>query len=178
MAIFIRSDKLHNESSPYLSNFRPGFSPEFPSEFSPIFSCFVSWETETTKNSPKISAIFQCKIPARQARGKKKKYIYIYMAGSQAFAYLFGVETHLPPAFGPKKGLFFLHKFVRKKNRVLTLYMKKRLLTPISQRFFKNKTRNPLFYSVLAQNVTLPLVMSIMSLMFWVSVSKKCLKRW
>ena len=33
------------------------------------FSCFVSWETETRKNSPKIPAIFQCKIP-RQIRKK------------------------------------------------------------------------------------------------------------
>ena len=40
----------------------------FP-EFFEDFSCFVSWETETRKNSPKIPAIFQCKIP-RQTRKK------------------------------------------------------------------------------------------------------------
>ena len=40
----------------------------FP-EFFEDFSCFVSWETETRKNSPKIPAIFQCKIP-RQIRKK------------------------------------------------------------------------------------------------------------
>ena len=40
----------------------------FP-EFFEEFSCFVSWETETRKNSPKIPAIFQCKIP-RQIRKK------------------------------------------------------------------------------------------------------------
>ena len=39
----------------------PGFFEDFP--------CFVSWETETRKNSPKIPAIFQCKIP-RQTRTK------------------------------------------------------------------------------------------------------------
>ena len=40
----------------------------FP-EFFEEFSCFVSWKTETRKNSPKIPAIFQCKIP-RQTRKK------------------------------------------------------------------------------------------------------------
>ena len=39
------------------------------SEFSEEFSCFVLWETETRKNSPKIPAIFQCKTP-RQIRKK------------------------------------------------------------------------------------------------------------
>ena len=40
----------------------------FP-EFFEEFSCFVSWDTETRKNSPKIPAIFQCKVP-RQTRKK------------------------------------------------------------------------------------------------------------
>ena len=61
------------ERSPNFSNSCPEFCPEFCSEFSPNifedFSCFVSWETETRKNSPKIPAIFQCKI--HQANTKK-----------------------------------------------------------------------------------------------------------
>ena len=68
---FVRPEKLQNESSPNFSNFRPEFCPRillriFP-EYFEDFSCFVSWETETRKNSPKIPAIFQCKIP-RQTR--------------------------------------------------------------------------------------------------------------
>ena len=114
-------------------------------------------------------------------------HIYIYQIITSQHIYIWLAPVHLPTFLGSKpiyhpclaqKKAFFLHKFVRKKNRVLTLHMKKRPLAPISQRFLKNKPRNPLFYSVLAQNVTLPLVMLIMSLMFWVSVSKKCLKRW
>ena len=44
----------------------PNFAPNFP-EFFEEFSCFVWLETETRKNSPKIPAFFQCKIP-RQTR--------------------------------------------------------------------------------------------------------------
>ena len=36
--LFLRSEKLQNESSPNFSNFRPEFCPEFCSEFSPNFS--------------------------------------------------------------------------------------------------------------------------------------------
>ena len=50
----------------FVPNFAPNFAPNFP-RFFEEFSCFVSWETETRKNSPKIPAIFQCKIP-RQTR--------------------------------------------------------------------------------------------------------------
>ena len=75
----VRSDKLQNESSPNFSKFCPEFSPEFCSEFSPNFfedfSCFVSWETETRKNSPKSPAIFQCKIP-RQTRKNYSQYLF------------------------------------------------------------------------------------------------------
>ena len=49
--------------------FVPNFAPKFCSKFFEEFSCFVSWETETRKNSLKIPAIFQCKIP-RQMRKK------------------------------------------------------------------------------------------------------------
>ena len=75
---YLRSEKLQNESFPIFSNFRPEFWPEFCSEFSQNFprtfraSCFVSWETETRKKSPKIPAIFQCKIP-RQTRKNIQK---------------------------------------------------------------------------------------------------------
>ena len=52
----------------FVPNFAPNFAPNFP-EFFEDFSCLVSWETETRKNSPKIPAIFQGKIP-RQTRKK------------------------------------------------------------------------------------------------------------
>ena len=52
----------------FVPDFLPNFPPNLP-EFFKDFSCFVSWETETRKNSPKIPAIFQCKIP-RQTRKK------------------------------------------------------------------------------------------------------------
>ena len=61
----VRTEKLQNESFPNFSNFRPGFAPNFPR----IFRWFSSWETETRNNSPKIPAIFQCKI-FRQTRRK------------------------------------------------------------------------------------------------------------
>ena len=53
----------------FVPNFAPNFAPNFPRIFDD-FSHFVSWETETRKNSPKIPAIFQCKIP----RQTPKKY--------------------------------------------------------------------------------------------------------
>ena len=64
---FVRSEKWQTESSPNFSNFCPEFPPEFCSENFEEFSCFASQETETRKNSPKIPALFQCKIP-RQMR--------------------------------------------------------------------------------------------------------------
>ena len=72
-------------------------------------------------------------------------YIYIYGCGSRAFAYLFWVSTHLPPAFGPKKGPFFVHKFVRKKDRVLTLHIKKRLWPPFPSDFSEGRPETPCF---------------------------------
>ena len=70
---YFRSEKLQNESSPIFSNFRPEFCPRillriFP-EFFEELSCFVSWETETRKNSPKIPAFFQ--MQNSQANTKK-----------------------------------------------------------------------------------------------------------
>ena len=65
-AIF-RSEKLQNESSPNFSNFRPEFSSKLsPSFFRRNFQALFPG-TETTKNSPKILALFQCQIP-RQIR--------------------------------------------------------------------------------------------------------------
>ena len=68
-----RSEKSQNESFPNFWNFRPGFSPEFCSEFSPnfsrIFRASFHGKPRPKKNSPKIPAIFQCKIP-RQTRKK------------------------------------------------------------------------------------------------------------
>ena len=52
----------------FVPNFAPNFAPNCPRIFED-FPRFVSWETETRKNSPKISAIFLCKIP-RQTRKK------------------------------------------------------------------------------------------------------------
>ena len=52
----------------FVPNFAPNFAPNFPEVFED-FSCFVSWETETRKNAPKIPAIFQRKIS--QANTKK-----------------------------------------------------------------------------------------------------------
>ena len=78
----VRPEYLQNESSPNFSNFRPGCYPEFCSrifpEFLEEFSCFifVSWETETRKKSPKIPAIFQCKIP-RQIPNKKSQNLFL-----------------------------------------------------------------------------------------------------
>ena len=40
----------------------PNLAPNFPKLFED-FLCFIFWETATTKNSPKIPAIFQCQIP-------------------------------------------------------------------------------------------------------------------
>ena len=62
---------------PEFSKFRPEFFSEFCSEFSShfsrIFLRFVSWETETTQNSPKIPAIFQCQILRQSEREKNHK---------------------------------------------------------------------------------------------------------
>ena len=75
---FVRSDKLQNESSPNFLNFRPEYCPEFCSDFFSIFfeefSCFVSQETDARKNSPKIPAIFQCKIPTQIRRKNPQKF--------------------------------------------------------------------------------------------------------
>ena len=51
----------------FLSRILPRISLRIFPEFFGEFSCFVSWETETIRNSPKFPAIFQCKIP-RQIR--------------------------------------------------------------------------------------------------------------
>ena len=92
----LRSEKLQNESFPNFSNSRPEFCPEFCSEFSPnfsrTFSCFVSWETETRKNSPKIPAIFQRKIP-RQTQKKKIHKILLESRHTKNFSSLHVLTT-------------------------------------------------------------------------------------
>ena len=57
----------------FVPNFAPNFAPNFPRIFEE-FSCFISWETETRKNSPKIPAIFQCKIPRQTRRKNPQKF--------------------------------------------------------------------------------------------------------
>ena len=59
----------------------PNFRPEFLSrillrifpELFEGFSCFVSWEMETSKKSPKIPGVFQCEIPRQTRRTKIHK---------------------------------------------------------------------------------------------------------
>ena len=64
---------MQNEKSPNFSKLRPNFAPNFALKFSPEILCFVFWETETTKNSPKIPAIFQCQIPRQSDRKNSQK---------------------------------------------------------------------------------------------------------
>ena len=68
----VRSGKLQNESFPNFSNFRPRILLRIFPEFFEDFSCFVSWETETRKNSPKIPAIFQSKFPGKHEKNIHK----------------------------------------------------------------------------------------------------------
>ena len=66
---------MQKEFPDFFSNFRPEISLRIFLDFFLEFSRFVSWETETTKNSPTIPAIFQCKIP-RQIRRKKSPKVF------------------------------------------------------------------------------------------------------
>ena len=65
MTVLVRSESCRTKVPRIfrilVPDFAPDFAPNFP-EFYEDFSCFVSWETETRKNSPEIPAIFQCKI--------------------------------------------------------------------------------------------------------------------
>ena len=96
----LRSQKLQNESFPNFSNFHPDFCPESCSEFSlkflEDFSCFISWETETITNSPKIPAIFQCKIPRQTTKNIFTK-----------FFWRAGKETNCERRKGSEKGLCY-----------------------------------------------------------------------
>ena len=73
---FVRSGKSQSESSPNFSNFCPEFCPEFLSEFSPnflrSFRASFRGKRRPDKNSPKIPAMFECKIP-RQIRKKNSQ---------------------------------------------------------------------------------------------------------
>ena len=68
----VRSEKLQNESFPnfriFVPNFAPNFAPNFPRIFRGLFVLRFVGDGDH-KNSPKIPAIFQCKIP-RQTRKK------------------------------------------------------------------------------------------------------------
>ena len=57
----LRSAKLQNKSSTNFSNFVSNFSPNFLEEF----LCFVSWEKEARKFSPKIPPFFNAKFPGQ-----------------------------------------------------------------------------------------------------------------
>ena len=63
----LRSLEPRARSQKMLSRILPRILLRIFPEFFEDFSCFVSWETETRNNSPKIPTIFQCKIP-RQIR--------------------------------------------------------------------------------------------------------------
>ena len=67
----------------FVPNSAPNFAPNFPPEIFEDFLSFVSWETETTKNSPKIPVIFQCKIP-RQTRKTKKNIHKMFQESRQS----------------------------------------------------------------------------------------------
>ena len=65
--------------------FAPNFAPNCPCSFCQIngFSCFVSWETETRKNSPKTPGNFQCEIPRQVLKKKSTK--VLWRAGKVSF---------------------------------------------------------------------------------------------
>ena len=63
---YVRSEKMQSEKSPkffefFVPNFAPNLLRILPQCFEDL-SCFVSWETETTENSPEIPGMFQCQI--------------------------------------------------------------------------------------------------------------------
>ena len=64
MICILGAEKLQKESSPHsVWILSPSFAPKvlrnFPDMFE-NFSCFVSWESETTEILPNIPATFQC----------------------------------------------------------------------------------------------------------------------
>ena len=64
-----RSPKVPRIFRIFVPNFAPSFSPNFFPKFLRSFRASFRGEMETRKNSPKIPAIFKCKIP-RQIRKK------------------------------------------------------------------------------------------------------------
>ena len=63
--IFLRSEKLQNESSPNFQIFALNFAPKFP-RFFVEFSRFVSWEAETRKkNHQKSLPFLNAKFPGK-----------------------------------------------------------------------------------------------------------------
>ena len=94
----VRSDKLQNESSPIFSHFRLEFCSEFCSEFSEDFSCFMLWDSETTKNSPKKPAIFQCQIAQANSNKNPQKFSWEQAKFALVIPYQ-GFQLEAP--FGP-----------------------------------------------------------------------------
>ena len=58
----VRSEKLQNESSPNCSEFQSRILLRNVPQSLEEFSFIVSWLAETTENSPKLHATFQCQI--------------------------------------------------------------------------------------------------------------------
>ena len=94
----------------FLSRILPRISLRIFPEFIEEFSCLVSWETETRKNSPKIPAIFQCKkfpgkhgknihkilLGSRQSKVKKNGCMWMhFVADRNTDEYCFGIHFSL-----------------------------------------------------------------------------------
>ena len=59
LPFYVRSEELQNESFPISFEFLARIVPQFLEEF----SCFISGNTETRKNSPKTSPVINAKFP-------------------------------------------------------------------------------------------------------------------
>ena len=77
--IFVRSEKLQNESSPNFSNFRPEFCPEFCSEFSPNFSgsfrASFRGKRRPEKIHQKSPPFFNTKFPGKHEKNIHKMFL-------------------------------------------------------------------------------------------------------
>ena len=75
----LRSEKLHNESSPNFSNFRPEFSPEFSSEFSPNFPrrfrASFRGKRRPKKNHQKSPPFFNANFPCKHEKNIHKIFL-------------------------------------------------------------------------------------------------------
>ena len=79
MSHYLRSEKLHNESSPNFSNFCPGFCPEFCSKFSPNFSrmfhASFRWKRRPEKILQKSPPLFNAKFPGKYEKNIHKMFL-------------------------------------------------------------------------------------------------------